>query len=114
MPFFEVYGTEGTILMPDPNQFSDSVSVATAMARDWVEVPTEAGYNDAGRGFGLADMARAIETDRPHRASADLAFHVLEVMESIITAGREHRVVELTSTVTRPDPVARGARPDTW
>lgn len=114
MPFFEVYGTEGTILMPDPNQFSDAVSVATATARDWVEVPTEAGYNDAGRGFGLADMARAIETDRPHRASADLAFHVLEVMESIITAGREHRVVELTSTVTRPDPVARGARPDTW
>jgi predicted dehydrogenase len=114
MPFFEVYGTQGTILMPDPNQFSDTVSVATADARDWLEVPNEAGYLNAGRGFGLADMARAIATDRPHRASAELAFHVLEIMESIITAGHEHRVIELTSTVDRPAPVAHGSRPETW
>ena len=111
MPFFEVYGTAGTIGMPDPNQFSDTVSVATADVRDWVEVPAEAGYVDAGRGFGLADMARAIETDRPHRASGELAFHVLEIMESIITAGREHRVIELTSTAPRPSPVAAAADP---
>jgi len=47
-----IYGTQGTILMPDPNQFSDTVSVATADARDWVDVPAEAGYLNAGRGFG--------------------------------------------------------------
>jgi predicted dehydrogenase len=114
MPFFEVYGTAGTIGMPDPNQFSDRVSIATSDDREWVEVPAEAGYVDAGRGFGLADMARAIATDRPHRASGELAFHVLEIMESIITAGREHRVIELTSTTPRPDPVAPGSRPENW
>ena len=114
VPPFEVYGTEGTIRMPDPNQFSDTVSFATAGSREWVSVPTEAGYANAGRGVGLADMARAIETDRPHRASADLAFHVLEIMECVITAGREHRVVELTSTVDRPEPVAYGSTPVTW
>jgi len=114
MPLFEVYGTAGTIAMPDPNQFSDRVSIATAENRQWVEVAAEAGYADAGRGFGLADMARAIETDRPHRASGELAFHVLEIMESILTAGREHRVIELTSTTPRPDPVARDSRPDNW
>ena len=114
MPFFEVYGTGGTILMPDPNQFSDTVSMATAKDREWVSVPRQAGYSNAGRGFGLADMARAIETDRPHRASGEIAFHVLEIMESIIAASRGHRVIELTSTPERPEPVARGSRPETW
>jgi len=90
------------------------VSVATADHREWVEVPAEAGYVNAGRGYGLADMARAIETDRPHRASGELAFHVLDIMESIITAGREHRVIELTSTAPRPDPVAQDSRPENW
>ncbi len=113
-PFFEVYGTDGTIQVPDPNHFSDTVSVATAATREWVELPAEAGYAGAGRGFGLADMARAIETGRPHRASGELAFHVLEIMESIIAAGREHRVVELTSTVERPAPVASGSLPESW
>ncbi len=113
-PYFEVYGTEGTILVPDPNTFSDTVSVATSGNRDWVEVPVLAGYADAGRGFGLADMAHAIETGRPHRASGDVAFHVLEIMESIVTAGHEHRVIELASTVERPEPVANGSLPGSW
>ncbi|WP_426519410.1 Gfo/Idh/MocA family protein [Diaminobutyricibacter sp. McL0618] len=113
-PFFEVYGTQGTLQVPDPNMFADTVSVATASDRNWVELPASAGYVDAGRGFGLSDMARAIETGRPHRASGELAFHVLEIMESIITAGREHRVVELASTVERPEPVSAGSGPATW
>ena len=59
-------------------------------------------------------MARAIETGRPHRASGELAFHVLEIMESVVRAGATHTVVELTSTVERPAPVPLGARPETW
>jgi predicted dehydrogenase len=59
-------------------------------------------------------MARAIETGRPHRASGEVAFHVLEIMEAIIAAGREHRVIELTSTVARPEPVASGSLPESW
>jgi predicted dehydrogenase len=118
VPMFEVFGTTGTIAVPDPNMFSDPVSVALATgpgARpEFVEVPVAAGYADAGRGVGLSDLARAIETGRPHRASGDLAFHVLEVMESILVAGREHTTVELTSTVPRPDPVPLGAQPWSW
>ena len=114
VPLFEVYGTEGTIAVPDPNRFSDSVAVATSSDRTWSDVPIGAGYADAGRGVGLADMARAIATDHPHRASGELAFHVLEIMESVIHAGRAHEVVTLTSTVTRPDSVPLGARPESW
>ncbi|MGN7799340.1 Gfo/Idh/MocA family protein [Leifsonia sp. 22587] len=113
-PKFEVYGTAGTIAVPDPNMFSDTVRIATADDREFRDVPPAAGYADAGRGYGLADMARAIETDRPHRASGELAFHVLEIMEAVLRAGETHTVVELTSTVERPAPVPLGARPETW
>jgi len=118
VPGFEVYGTAGTIAVPDPNMFSDPVSVAavteTATQPEFDEVPVEAGYAEAGRGVGLSDLARAIETGRPHRASGELAFHVLDVMESILRAGREHSTIELTSTVARPEPVALGAEPWNW
>jgi predicted dehydrogenase len=100
-PLFEVYGTAGTIAVPDPNRFSDTVSLATAENREWREIGAEAGYEDAGRGVGLSDMARAIETDRPHRASGELAFHVLEIMESVILAGQSHTVIDLRSSAHR-------------
>ena len=117
-PQFEVYGTAGTIAVPDPNLFSDPVSVAVATdpaaEPEFVEVPVEAGYADAGRGVGLSDLARAIDTGRPHRASGALAFHVLDVMESVIRAGHEHSTIGVTSTVERPEPVPLGADPWSW
>jgi len=113
-PLFELYGTEGTIAVPDPNRFSDPVEIWTRSEPEWTVAPVAGGYPDAGRGVGLADMARAIETDRPHRASGELAFHVLEIMDAILRAGREHRVVELSSAPARPADVPLGARPDTW
>ncbi len=113
-PLLEVYGTTGTIAVPDPNRFSDPAEISTATAPEWAELPVSAGYVDAGRGYGLADMARAIETDRPHRASGELALHVLEVMEAIVTAGATKQVIPIDSTVARPDAVPFGATPSTW
>ncbi|MDF2982837.1 MAG: oxidoreductase, partial [Devosia sp.] len=57
------------------------------------------------RSLGVADMAHAILEGRPHRASGDLALHVLEVMEAFETASREHRAVEITTPVERPAPL---------
>ncbi|ROP64791.1 Gfo/Idh/MocA family protein [Curtobacterium sp. ZW137] len=113
-PLFEVYGTAGTLAVPDPNAFSETASIATADDRTWRELPVRAGYADAGRGYGLADMAHAIATDRPHRASGDLAYHVLEVMEAVATAAREHTVVPVTSRPERAATAPLDARPDTW
>ncbi|MEP6482703.1 MAG: Gfo/Idh/MocA family oxidoreductase [Rhodoglobus sp.] len=107
-PLFEVFGTTGTILMPDPNQFSGAVSAWTTEQPEWRELPESAGYRGAGRGIGLADMADAIARDVPHRASGELAFHVLEIMEAVLTASTERRVVELSSTVDRPSVVPLG------
>lgn len=111
-PHIEVYGTLGTIGVPDPNNFSDSVELS--MGNGWTTVAPTAGYANAGRGYGLADLAHAVETGRPHRASAELAFHVLEIMDAISRAGTEHRVVELRSTTDRPAPVPLGSLPGTW
>ncbi len=91
--------------MPKPSASGD---------REFRDAPVAAGYSEAGRGFGLADLARAIETGRPHRASGELAFHVLEIMEAVLAAGARHEVVALTSTVERPDAVPLGARPESW
>lgn len=113
-PMLEVYGSLGTISLPDPNTFDGDVEVYTRDDPSWSVVPVSAGYADAGRGFGLADMARAIETDRPHRASGELAFHVLEIMDAVVRAGRSASTVELSSTVERPDIVPLGSTPATW
>jgi predicted dehydrogenase len=113
-PKIEVYGTAGTISVADPNRFSDPTEVWTVDEPEWKVAAVSGGYGDTGRGVGLADMARAIETGRPHRASGELAFHVLEIMEAVLVAGRELRVVELRSTAERPESVPEGSRPDTW
>ena len=114
IPLFEVHGTKGTVAVPDPNNFSDPVEAWTTESGEWRPVAPNAGYADAGRGYGLADMAQAIATDRPHRASGELAQHVLEIMSALGRSSTEHAVVSLTTTVERPAVVPEGAKPDTW
>jgi predicted dehydrogenase len=106
IPHIEVFGTAGTISMADPNRFSDHVEVLLSSVREWKTVETLAGYPDAARGYGLADMARAIATDRPHRASGELAFHVLEIMDAVVRSGESGETIALSSTVERPAAVA--------
>jgi predicted dehydrogenase len=110
-PKFEVYGSQGTVAVPDPNRFSDPVEVFTATSGEWAVVPESAGYRKAGRGYGLADMAAAIAAGRPHRASGEVAFHVLDIMESILSAAASRQVIELSSKVDRPDAVALSDSP---
>ncbi len=99
-PITEFYGTLGTIAVPDANMFGDPVELLTADDRTWREVPATAGYGDAGRGYGLADLARAVAAGEPHRASGDVALHVLEITEAVAASSASGTVVTL---VTRPD-----------
>jgi predicted dehydrogenase len=110
-PKFEVYGSQGTLAVPDPNRFSDPVEVFTAVSGEWAVVPESAGFRNAGRGYGLAEMAAAIAAGTPHRASGELAFHVLDIMESILTASASGQVVELSSRAERPKAVALSDAP---
>jgi hypothetical protein len=101
----EVFGTLGTISVPDPNKFSESVEILTSNNREWVSVPPTAGYIEGGRGIGLADMSNALSDGFSHRASGDVAFHILEVMKSIITSGHEGKIITIKSTCERPSVV---------
>ena len=112
LPRIEVYGTEGTLSLPDPNGFDGPVRLFASTGGDWVEVPERAGYRDAARGYGVADLARALRTGTPHRASGELAYHVLDVMECLLTGAGTGATVEVASTCPIPAPVPFGARPD--
>jgi predicted dehydrogenase len=104
---YELYGTEASLLVPDPNWFGGEVRIARPRAESWEDVPVILPYADANyRSLGVADMAHAILADRPHRASGELALHVLEVMEAFELASKQERVVDITTTVARPAPLA--------
>ena len=106
-PPIELYGTEASLLVPDPNHFGGEVKLARPRADAWEVVPTTLPYADANyRSLGLADMAHAIVANRPHRASGDLALHVLEVMEAFEVASKEARIVDIATKVERPAPIA--------
>jgi len=112
LPRIEVYGTEGSLGVPDPNTFDGDVTLARRGVPFQVVEP-RAGYRDAGRGYGLADMARAIVDGGPHRQSAELGLHVHEVMERILEAGQTRSVVAVSSRCERPQAVPAGADPAT-
>ncbi len=102
VPRIEIYGSEGTLSAPDPNTFGGPVLVRRGRAPEWEEVPLGHGYTENSRGLGLSDMAAAIHENRPHRASGDLAFHVLDVMEGIHDASRDGRHYMPESSVDSP------------
>jgi predicted dehydrogenase len=112
LPRIEIYGTDGSLSVPDPNGFDGVVGMAHAEGPGWTELPEGGGYRGATRGYGVADMARAIAAGTAHRADGELAFHVLDVMESLLDSAQEGRAVEVKSTCERPAPVPLGARPD--
>lgn len=102
----ELYGTEASLMVPDPNRFDGEVKTAKPRAEAWDPVPMTVPYGDGNyRSLGLADMAYAIVNDRPHRCSGDLALHVLEVMLAFDIASREEKIVDIETTVSRPAPL---------
>ncbi|GGH23653.1 dehydrogenase [Alsobacter metallidurans] len=98
----EIYGTKGSILVPDPNRFGGEVQVAK-LGGDFEAMPTTHGNAEGEyRSIGVADMAAAIQNNRPHRASGALALHALEAMEAFQTSSDEGRRVKLETIVERP------------
>jgi predicted dehydrogenase len=103
---YELYGTEATMLVPDPNAFGGEVKLAKPRA-EFENVPVTLPYADGNyRSIGVADMAYGILANRPHRASGNLALHALEVMEAFDVSSREGRTVDIQTSVERPAPVS--------
>jgi predicted dehydrogenase len=103
-PHLEIHGTDGSLRLGDPNTFDGPVRYRPLGAETWDDVPLRI---DAGvaRGIGLADLITALRTDRPHRASAEFAVHVLDVLLSLETAVRSERWESVETTTDRPAPL---------
>lgn len=99
----QLYGTSGSVKIPDPNTFGGPVATAYNSAEDWTEIPLTRPYTENTRGIGVAYMASALLTGRPHRASGTLALHVLEVMHAFDESSRSGRLIEIASRPPRPN-----------
>ena len=101
-PNIEIHGAAGSLVVPDPNHFDGDVELFTLGADSWQTLPVSAGYIDSGRGFGIADLAATPAGVEP-RAGGQLAFHALEIMESVLASAHSGSAVSIESTVARPD-----------
>ncbi|HEV7275429.1 MAG TPA: Gfo/Idh/MocA family oxidoreductase [Devosiaceae bacterium] len=110
----ELYGTEGSVFVPDPNFFGGDVVIAGADGEKQKVAPwdhpfgkvnqTDNSGNERAnyRTAGLADMMQAIETGRPARCGLDVSLHAVDVMTSLLKAGESDRVLTLSTTCERP------------
>ncbi len=112
LPHIEIYGTDGTLSVPDPNAFGGPVRIYRPHqpAPGWQEVPLLSPYHEESRGIGAADLALAVLGKRPHRATGELAAHVLDAMLAIEESASQHSQVDLITTVERPALLARVSR----
>ena len=107
LPCIEIYGTEGTLRVPDPNCFGGPVRICRPGDKDWSDVPLT--HSDkVSRGIGVADMAYAMQSGRPHRANAGMALHVLDVMQAFQESSETGAHVAIESTCQRPAPLPVG------
>lgn len=119
LPFIEIYGSEGTLSAPDPNNFDGENKIrrgrrtADDPKMDW-EVHTRNFTHFGNRGVGPIDLGKAMRNNRPIRASGELGYHALEIMAAFDTAGETHEKVEIESTCERPDPLPENLPSNTW
>ncbi len=105
VPRIEIFGSEATLSVPDPNGFGGPVRIRRRGEAEWREVPVDLPYADNSRGLGVADMALAAAEGRPHRASGELANHVLEIMHGVHLAAEGGGNHTLRSTTVMPEPL---------
>ena len=110
VPCIEVYGTEGSLSVPDPNGFGGKVMVKRG-GGEWKEAPMSHGYLENTRSIGLADMACALQSGRKFRANGDLTYHVLDLMHAFHDASDTGRHVELESSCEQPEALPLGLLP---
>ena len=104
LPNMEIYGTEGSLQVPDPNTFGGPVRIRRKGSKEWSEMPLTHAYAENSRGLGVADMAESVRAGDPHRANAEVGAHVLEIMHGIHDAAASGHYYQLASTCSQPHP----------
>lgn len=108
-PIMEIYGTEGSLSCPDPNNFGGDVLLWTTQKQEWTKIPLT--HSDQlGRGVGVADMAFSLQKKRPARLNGELALHIVEVMEAFHVSSDKGRRIEIESRCKQPEPLPAGLK----
>lgn len=105
LPHIEIYGSEGSLRCIDPNNFGGDLFLRRPDRPDLEPVANEFGYTGNSRGVGVADLCRAIANDRPQRAHGDMAYHVVNIINSVLESSVKGEHVELESTCVQPAPL---------
>ena len=102
---FEIYGSEETMILPDSNTFGGPIKLLRPEDGGYKDMPLMFDYADNSRGLGLADMAKALQTARPYRASYKLTQHVLEILTSFDKSSEQGKYISLETTYEREMPM---------
>ncbi|MBA3710051.1 MAG: Gfo/Idh/MocA family oxidoreductase [Planctomycetes bacterium] len=102
LPCIEIYGSAGSMQVPDPNGTGGPVRIRRAGEKEWQEIPLTHHYREGSRGLGVADLAHAVASGRKHRANEEIALHALDIMQAIHESSDGGKHVTLTSTCQRP------------
>lgn len=101
----EIYGTKGTLRVPDPNGFGGPVMLLRPEDGGFKEIPLTFDYRENSRGLGVADMAKALREGRDMRAGSEQALHVLEIMTAFEKSSQTGGFVKLESAYSRKSPM---------
>lgn len=101
---FEIYGSKGTLFVPDPNTFGGPIKLLRPEDGEVKEIPLLYDYSDNSRGIGLLDMVTSLETGSPFRASYNQTLHVLEVMNAFQESSDAKSAIEIKTCSSFPYP----------
>ncbi|MBE7079042.1 MAG: Gfo/Idh/MocA family oxidoreductase [Clostridiales bacterium] len=113
-PKIEIYGEKGVMVLPDPNLFEGPVLLKRFNDAEWRPLPQFVEYGKYGRGVGVMDMILSIEANKPHKASAELAYHVTDVILSMDEAAEAKSEKKVDSTVEQPDGIYTNQNSILW
>ncbi|MCL2035353.1 MAG: Gfo/Idh/MocA family oxidoreductase [Oscillospiraceae bacterium] len=103
LPFIEIYGTAGTLTLPDPNFFDGEVLLQSRYEDAFIPIPMQNPFTNHNlRGLGPAQMCHAIRKGTAHCASGELALHVLEVLEAMTQASQSGKTYTCVTSCERP------------
>lgn len=102
----EIYGSEGTLKVPDPNCFGGEVQLLRPGMDHYETIPLVKNYTENSRALGLAEMAESIQKGRMHRANYEQQLHLVEVMNAFVTSSETGKIVKIKSKYKRRDPLA--------
>jgi predicted dehydrogenase len=113
-PAIVIFGTEGILYLPDPNQFGGEVKVVLKGQTEPVTLPATHGFKPNSRGIGPAELAWSLRNGRKPRTSKEMAFHGLELLLGLYKSCETQQFYKMTSTFERPDPIPRGYLDETY